>query len=126
MDSAYINLGRDLLPFWPYEYETAYVAPVQLPHGATITRVTVYWQDGNPDTDATLLLNRNNMDYTYTTMSTVMTSGGDAPQPSSSYDDTIAPSLIDNSTSSYYLEWDTEFLIALFGVIIEYTFTETY
>lgn len=96
------------------------IAPVNLVNGATVTKVSFYWDDRSTQEDGTILFRRNNMDETFHDMAMVKTSGDSGS--GSSYDDTIDYPLIDNSRYSYYLEcWLGDF-IWLYGVIIEYNY----
>lgn len=101
-----------------------YYAPVQLPHGAVVTRMTFYWGDSSTS-DGSGSMGRNNMNLSVWSMAYVTTSGsgGDG----SSYDDTISYATIDNSQYSYYLYWilpDSN--VSGYGVIIQYTYTGPY
>jgi hypothetical protein len=75
--------------------------------------------------DATLGLFRNNMDNTQSLMAIVHTYGcsGD---PTTTGDTSIDHGQIDNSQYSYFLRWDTEYEIVLFGVVIEYLISEVH
>jgi hypothetical protein len=105
-----------------------FFAPVQLPHGATVTKLTFYWSDGDPDYDVHLNLRKLHMTDNYTLMASASSTG--SGYDGSSYDDSISDATIDNSQFCYslYLFWDSglaDYIIA-YGAIIEYTFTETY
>ncbi len=99
-----------------------YYADVQLPHGATVTKVTFYWYDVSGSNNGTAWLRRNKMDGTQDFMASVSTtaSGGNG----SSYDDSIDYAAIDNSQYSYYAQWllpDSN--VVGYGMVIEYTYT---
>ena len=98
-----------------------YHAPVQLPHGVTVTRMTFYWRDESPDNGQAQLC-RNEMDGTAEEMANAVTSGGDGIDDS--FDDTINYATIDNSQYAYFLSWSLpNFDVVGYGVIIEYTYT---
>ena len=78
-----------------------FYAPVELPHGATVTKVTVYWYDGGAGNVWCELRRFNSTDYKV--MAGNMESSG-APGLGSSHDDTIAYATIDNSRYAYFLE----------------------
>ena len=82
--------------------QQVYVAPVYLPDGATVTKLTLY--GGRVDVDAVmqLWLRRSNRQMGLETMATVLadwTTGY-----SSGYDDTIDYAVIDNENYDYSLE----------------------
>ena len=102
-----------------------YAAPVQLPHGATVTKLTFYWWDGSL-VEGHCTLYRTNMTSSEVVMAEAWTSG-DAATSDSSQDDTIVYATVDNSQYSYYLYWELpDMVVAGHGVVIEYTFTEPY
>jgi hypothetical protein len=109
-----------------------FIAPVQLPHGATVTELRVGWRDGS-NTQATVYLRRRSMiDITLATeamasVASVGTSGG--TQEGVWSDDTIDNAAVNNENYTYYLEvgmHDSTEDIVLKGVVIEYTITEPY
>ncbi len=109
-----------------------FVAPVQLPHGATVTDLQVGWLDGS-DVSATVYLRRRSMiDVTESgvTMAQVTSVGTfGTTQEGVWNDDTIDHATIDNEHYTYYLDvgmQDSAEDIKLYGVVIEYTITETY
>jgi len=78
----------------------AFCGSVQLPNGATVTKLTYYWYDNGTYSVSLMLLRRNNT-LTGQTMAFV-TSSGDTGY-GSSYDDTILNATVDNSRYAYYL-----------------------
>jgi hypothetical protein len=103
-----------------------YYAPVQLPHGATVTKMTFYWYD-NVTANALCTLYRNPLSGTWVDIwlaSVESGSGGDG----SSSDDTIDHAFIDNSQYAYYLGWENMHDVDIegHGVVIEYTLTRPY
>lgn len=115
------NLGYQLIP----ENATSeyYYAPVQLPHGATVTKMTFYWYDSSSSNNGEAILYQNNLAGMGLGMAVVNTSGDGGG--GSSYDDTIAHATIDNSQYAYYVRWhlpDSNDVRGR-GVVIEYTYT---
>lgn len=103
----------------------SYCAPVQLPHGATVTNMTFYWEDSSSSYNGLLSLSKRPPLSAIQNMASVYSSGNSGK--GSSYDDTIEHAVIDNSHNCYYLGlhlYDSN--IKCYGVIIEYTFTEMY
>jgi len=103
-----------------------YRAPLQLPHGAALTKITFYWRDISVDFDAYVQLWRNhNIGSGYT--EGIVYSSGSAGWGESSLDLTGENLVVDNSQDLYDLRCylpSSDFTLR--GVIIEYTFTETY
>ena len=78
-----------------------FYAPVQLPHGATVKKLTCYWYDAGSN-DIGMVLQRYNMSHYFTqTLATTISQGnaGDG----SSYDDTIDFATVDNSHYAYIM-----------------------
>ena len=73
---------------------------VQLPHGATVTNITVYWRDVGTQA-VTIKLRRHNL--THWNEMAYIESVGDSGF-GSSFDDTIDYETIDNSKYYYYME----------------------
>ena len=119
----YDNPGNEL---WNKDGDSdAYVAPVQLPHGATVTKLTFYWWDGSA-VDGRCTLYRNDLTGTEVVVAEAWTSGSDATSHSSQ-DTTMAYATIDNSQYAYYLYLDLpDMVVGVYGVVIEYTITEPY
>lgn len=103
-----------------------YYAPVQLPHGATVTRIKFYWSDLSGDFNGRCYLYRNYFAPGGDTLGTVDTSG--ASGAGSSETTTITNPTVDNSQYAYYLGWDLRGGgdVEGYGVVIEYTFYEPY
>jgi len=127
-NDLYFNSGSELIP-GTADYHSFY-APVQLPQGATVTKMTFFWYDPLDPQDAECTLFRNNMDGTKNWMADVFST--DSAGNGSSYDDEIDYATIDNSQYAYYLRWTLRYDEGSLdetvghGVIIEYTFTEPY
>jgi hypothetical protein len=95
-------------------------APVLLPHGVTVTRLTFFYSDSSGE-EGLAELRRNNMDDTHSQLAYVTTVNG---QPSG-VDDSISFATVDNSQYSYFMLCnlpDTD--MEAYGMIIEYTYTE--
>ncbi len=103
-----------------------YVAPVQLPHGSHVTKITFYWNDTSTSADGYCNLARDEMGSgTTSVMASASTngSGGDG----SSVDNTINYSRIDNSLYAYFLYLNLpDASVSAYGVVIEYKYTEPY
>ncbi len=104
-------------------------APVQLPHGATVTKMTVYWYDDYAGDDGTITLRRSSLSSIFTNeMAKVTTSGSGGN--GNGEDTTINYAQIDNSQYTYYLTaqlpTDGTNYVGLYGVIIEYTIDRPY
>ena len=99
-EDVYSNLGYVL-----YNYHTLlcyFYASIQLPHGATVTNLTVYWYDKGTDYVMCTLYRHNQtivdvMAYTNSPQT-------EAPEYGSSYDDTILHATVDNNQYAYYLK----------------------
>lgn len=116
----YSNEGYGVKPTCPGG-ELDFTAPVNLPHGAVVKKVTYYWSDGD-QLNSTLKLYRNNHDLTKSEMASVSSSGQGGN--GSSADATIGYATIDNSTCSYYLSLYSPCQVVSLGVVIEYTYTQ--
>jgi hypothetical protein len=116
---SYINNGNAV---WG---TIGFLAPVYLPHGATVTKVTFFWMDDNALDEGRLSLTQSYMNGAGGNMATLYTSG-DSPASDSSFTESISNSTIDNTTNAYFLHFHPYTDIELHGVKIEYTFTETY
>ena len=119
----YSNQGHTL---WNDDGDSDYyAAPIQLPHNATVTKLTFYWWDGS-SVDGHCTLYRTDLTGGEVVMAEAWTSGN-AATSDSSQDDTIVYATVDNSQYTYYLYWDLpDMVVAGYGVVIEYTITETY
>jgi hypothetical protein len=117
------NNGMEL---WNIDnYSDNYVAQVQLPHGATVTKLTFHWWDSSED-DGSCSLYRIDLAGGELEMARAMTSGS-AATPESSEDITINLASIDNSQYAYYL-WlhlPTS-VVGAYGAVIEYTVAGPY
>jgi hypothetical protein len=82
-----------------------YVAPVQLPDGATVTSMQFYYWDNHPTQDILARMQYSNLAGSFSEMAYV-DSSGTAPGYASKFDDTIAQAIIDNARRSYWVVWD--------------------
>ncbi|MDH7486599.1 MAG: hypothetical protein QHJ81_10040 [Anaerolineae bacterium] len=118
----YTNWGNNLTPTdsaSPYYY-----AAVQLPHHATITRLTFAWRDVSAN-NAECKLFRNNLAGGGDEMARAASSG--ALGSGNSQDVSIDFAYVDNALYAYYLQWQLpDPSTSGYGVIIEYTFYEPY
>ena len=106
-----------------------FCAPVHLPHGATVTKVTFYWYDNNTSYDGKVQLFRRyhslSLNYKMAEVSSTGSSGN-----GSGYDDSISYATVDNSINAYFLymylsDGDVgDGSLRGCGVVIEYTTTE--
>jgi hypothetical protein len=108
---------------------TTFYAPVQLPHGATVTKVTFYWYDSIDDDEAYCDLRRNALDGTDEWVASMVSK--DAAGAGSTETETINNPVVDNANYAYYLYLylpyvDIDNQTKGYGVIIEYTFIEPY
>ena len=97
------------------------IAPVQLPHGVTVTKLTFFFYDNSSAVNdwgsVTLYQNNNNGSGSDMAYASTNNSGN-----SSSYDDSIDYASIDNSQYSYFLELHlNSSSVFAYAVIIEYT-----
>ncbi|RMF45184.1 MAG: hypothetical protein D6755_08370 [Anaerolineae bacterium] len=126
---SFTNSGPSLTP--SNASSSNYLAEVQLPHGATITRFTFYWTDGATLNGAASLY-RINLDGTESIMASAATSGGGpgSGTTSSSSDTAISYPTVDNSQYAYYvwltLPVDADGAVEAHGVVIEYTIDRPY
>ena len=101
---VYTDLGFYL---WPRDVAGGiYRAPVHLPHGATVTRMTFYWNDSDAAKDATCTLYMANFgNITENTMAAAST-GGSAGSASNTVVTSISYATVDNANHTYYVTWD--------------------
>ncbi|MFN2185308.1 MAG: hypothetical protein ACK2UU_15060 [Anaerolineae bacterium] len=82
-----------------------YMAPVNLPDGVTVTKMTFYWYRNGTYTGTARLQRTKLGEGTYEDMAVAVAPQGAATNGSSS-DTTIAGAVIDNSQYAYWLVWD--------------------
>ena len=101
-----------------------YRVPLYLPHGATITRLTWYWGDGD-DGNATCTLYRSSIGHPWEYAMAAASTSGSTGEPLSSTYATIVDATVDNASNKYYLTLDfPDTLYYYYGAVIEYTTTE--
>ncbi len=82
-----------------------YMAPVHLPDGATVTKMTFYWYRNGTYTGQAILQRTKLGEGTYENLAVAVAPQGTATNGSSS-DTTIAGGPIDNSRYAYWIVWD--------------------
>ncbi len=112
----------------PFPGSYAFHAPVQLPHGCTVTSITWYWYDSDPVSDIEYQLTRHTLGLGGTV--SVMASGNSTGSSGlgSTTDATVGLATIDNSQYSYVVRGeafglDPAYQHWLQEVKIEYTYT---
>ncbi|MBU1878039.1 MAG: hypothetical protein KJ734_03725, partial [Chloroflexi bacterium] len=98
-----------------------YLAPVQLPQGATVTKLTTYFYDGSATDDILARLQRSDMAGHYYEMAYADSSGYSAGYGNRS-DTTISNAVINNAQNTYWVVWDLPAggTASGIGVLIEY------
>lgn len=98
-----------------------FIAPVQLPSGVTIKKITFYWKDGSPDYEAYLIFRSTIRNGISNDLATIPSNGSLGVATSSSIDTSI---FVDNFQNGYYLaiQMPTDGMAEIFGVLIEYTY----
>jgi hypothetical protein len=118
----YLNWGDGLTSDNPSS--TNYYASVQLPHGATVTKMTFYWYD-DVTANASCGLYRSTLSGAIPDEMAYVESGSGGA--GSSLDDGILGAVINNSQYAYYLRWFMGHAnIEGYGVVIEYTLAKPY
>jgi len=126
----YDNMGNRLIN-QSVNAET-FVAPIQLPHGATVTEISIGWHDASDDTGYAYLRRRSmtNLLASVDTMATISSVGSPSTiRDDVRTDDSIDYATIDNGGYTYYLVLalpNSAEDIALYGVTVEYTIDQPY
>ncbi|MFQ5400302.1 MAG: hypothetical protein ACE5E7_11975 [Anaerolineae bacterium] len=123
---TFTNNGHTLTP--GNVSSTLYLTPVQLPQGATVTRVTFYWTDSSINSNGSASLYRIDMAGSESLMALTATTGSSGT-PSSSSTTAILNSSIDNSLYGYYVWLSLPVnngTVVAHGVIVEYTIDQPY
>ena len=118
----YVNIGDRLTVYDSPCTVSQFEAPVNLPHGATVTSVTFHYYDRDTDRDATVNLWRDSDQL----LATVTSTGDDGFGSNSTT--TINYALVDNQNHTYFLEATlvTMQWVDLRFVVIEYTVNAPY
>ncbi len=107
--------------------QQTWLAPVQLPQGATVTKFTFYWSNPSNSVQGSATLYRTDLMGGEVEMATASTTtSGD---PTSSADDTISYAAVDNTQYGYYIKLllrQEDGAVALYGITIEYTVSQPY
>ena len=106
------------------------VAPVQLPHGATVSSVRFYYRDAAPNGDLSMSLIRKDHGFSgFETIATASSSGVNNFNILTLEDTAIRSAIINNNFASYQLRvfsanWPGDSSLTIESVVIEYTTTE--
>jgi hypothetical protein len=125
---AYVNTYGNGGAYIAQAASGAMVAPIHLPHGATITAFQVFYYD-NSSSDMTVYLARQYMTSGgYQFMSNVATSGASATYRNGSSTTIVSP-VVDNTLHSYHVyaysaSWPASSDLRIKGALITYTIKE--
>jgi len=104
-----------------------WLAPVQLPQGAIVTKFTFYWTNHSASVNGSAILRRSNLAGTEVDMAEASTEVSTGPTFSS--DNTVSYYTVDNTQYNYYI-WlhlrQEGGAIDVYGMTIEYTITTPY
>ncbi|MBO6514250.1 MAG: hypothetical protein JJ974_09835 [Phycisphaerales bacterium] len=105
------------------------VAPVQIPHGATITRVRFYFTDTNPTATMSMFLSRRTHGTNGFNFLANMSTNGFNGENLQAIDSVIPNPVVDNNLHSYHLRiystgWDGSNNMQIESAVIEYTTTQ--
>jgi hypothetical protein len=102
-----------------------YHAPIQLPHGATVTKLTFFWEDGS-SSNGYCSLWRQNMAGSFGVSMAIVYTSGDTGVADSSENTTISFATVDNTLYSYGLTINLpDSAVEAYGVVVEYQFGTT-
>lgn len=110
----YFNMGFSLST---YDSTVQFYAPVHLPEGVTVTRITFYWNDVSGVANAELILNSSSFLNAHVQEASVWTTGNTYSDTSSS----LATSVVIQEDRFYYLTLVLPINIVVYGVELEYT-----
>ena len=104
------------------------VAPVNLPHNATITRVRFYYNDTVASSLSMALRRRMHASGNISLLATASSTGQNGSNLQS-IDSSISGSQVDNNTYGYHLwihsnSWSSNITLSIKSVVIEYTTTQ--
>jgi hypothetical protein len=103
------------------------VAPINLPHGATITELDAHVFDNLASYDVTIRLVKQSFSGSDSQASIAMASTSGNPGLTHIVDNTVHEPVVDNKNYSYNLQFDTSentTMVAMYNVRITYTVTE--
>ena len=119
---GYVNFGSALYG----EDPGLYIAPLFLPHGAQLTRISFFWNDtdSDPGADGGITVMRSGFFGVESPMAVLATTGSGQDSTTTT---TIDYAAIDNSQYQYYIQadlpdWGTSGRVTLFCVVIEYSY----
>lgn len=119
----YSQLGHKLTP--GDSSSSTYYAPVSLPHGATVTKLTFHWNDTDGTSNASIWLDRSAFTGFVSTMASAASSGSGGN--GSTTDSTVSNATVDNSQYEYILGLILPSTsTSLYGVVIEYAIDRPY
>ena len=104
------------------------MAPVQLPHGATITNVTCYFYDNDAGSFYFYLMRENQTNYDFMTMTYYDGPGSDTPGNIQISASSIDYAIVDNNNYWYWLYFNLPYSSTSFsyyqfdGAFIEYAY----
>jgi hypothetical protein len=100
-----------------------YRAPVQLPHGATLTKLSFFWKDGSSTADGYCQLWQSGLSGSYALGIASAATDGDAGLADSSEVTITMFSTVDNSQYAYGLTvYLPDSSVEAFGAIVEYVY----
>ena len=103
------------------DFTQYWIAPVQLPDGATVTKFTFYWSDRSSDRNARADLDRNDWEgQNPVNMATAFSSGASGWGSTETTDITVP--VIDSGHGYYVQVTLPRHDIVLFGVVIDYNY----
>ena len=121
-DFDYANFGSALYG----DYPGGFVAPLYLPHGAQLTRISFFWNDTDSDSghDGAIAVMRSGFFGVESPMAVLTTTGSGQDSTTTT---TIDDASIDNSQYQYYIQaelpdWGASGRVTLYCVVIEYSY----
>ena len=102
------------------------LANLQLPHGAKLTNMTLYWKDASADDNTKLELARSDLAGSWALVTIINTSGSAGSATSTTMSVPSGYATVDNSQYSYALRLWLYCETWVYGVVFEYEYTEPY
>ena len=102
------------------------LANLQLPHGATLTKMTLHWKDASAVDDIELQLARSSLDGSWDLVTAIDSFGGDGNPTSTDVAIPGGYATVDNAQYSYGLRLWVYCETWVYGVTFEYEYTEPY